>query len=114
VFIKEQTMAETQAAKQKLMEDFSAVLDDSRQLLKEMASAPLDKATSLRGDLDRKLRDARDRLDEFQGAALERGRAAVRQADEYVHENPWETVAVGAGVAALVGIAIGFLLARRD
>ena len=107
-------MANTQAAKQKLMEDFSAVIDDSRQLLKEMASAPIDKATSLRGSLDSKLREARDRLDDLQGAAVERGRAAAKQADEYVRENPWETVAVGAGVAALIGIAIGVMLARRD
>jgi len=44
---------------------------------------------------------------------VERGRAAVEQTDEYVHENPWQSIAIGAGVAALVGIAIGVMLADR-
>jgi ElaB/YqjD/DUF883 family membrane-anchored ribosome-binding protein len=81
-------MADTQAAKDKLMEDFSAVINDSQELLKAMGAASGDRAASLRGDLDRKLRQARERLDEMQGAALERGREAARQADEYVHDNP--------------------------
>lgn len=41
----------------------------------------------------------------------ERARHAGANADRYVHENAWTTVAV----VALVGAAIGFLLAsRRD
>jgi ElaB/YqjD/DUF883 family membrane-anchored ribosome-binding protein len=112
-FAKELTMADSQAARQKLMEDFSAVIDDSQQLLKAMASSGGDKANSLRGDLARKLAEARDRLDDLQGSAVERGRAAAKQADEYVRENPWESMAVGAGVAVLIGVAIGVLLARR-
>ena len=106
-------MADTQAAKDKLMEDFSAVINDSQELLKAMGAASGDRAASLRGDLDRKLRQARERLDEMQGAALERGREAARQADEYVHDNPWQSIEIGAGVAAVIGIAIGVLLSER-
>ena len=78
-----------------------------------MASAPSERAQALRGDLERKLGEARKRLGDLQDGALERGRAAVQQTDEYVHENPWQSIAIGAGVAAVIGIAIGVLLSDR-
>jgi ElaB/YqjD/DUF883 family membrane-anchored ribosome-binding protein len=106
-------MANTQAAKEKLYEDFGAVIADSQALLKAMAAAPGERASALRGDLERKLGEARARLTDLQDGALERGREAVRYTDEYVHENPWQSIAIGAGVAALVGIAIGVMLADR-
>jgi ElaB/YqjD/DUF883 family membrane-anchored ribosome-binding protein len=34
---------------------------------------------------------------------------AARATDEYVHEHPWGAV----GIAALAGLAIGVLIARR-
>jgi ElaB/YqjD/DUF883 family membrane-anchored ribosome-binding protein len=106
-------MANTQAAKEKLLEDFGVVIEDSQQLLKALASAPSERAQALRGDLERKLGEARKRLTDLQDGALERGRAAVEYTDEYVRENPWQSIAIGAGVAALVGIAIGVMLADR-
>jgi ElaB/YqjD/DUF883 family membrane-anchored ribosome-binding protein len=106
-------MANTQAAKDKLFEDFGVVIEDSQALLKAMAAAPGERVQGLRGDLERKLAEARKRLEELQDATLERGREAARQTDEYVHDNPWQSIAVGAGVAALIGIAIGVLLADR-
>ena len=106
-------MARTREAKDKLFEDFGVVIEDSQQLLKAMAAAPGERATALRGDLERKLGEARKRLADLQDGAMERGRAAVEYTDEYVRENPWQSIAVGAGVAALVGIAIGVMLADR-
>ena len=106
-------MANTQAAKEKLLEDFGVVIEDAQQLLKAMAAAPTERAQALRGDLERKLAEARKRLGDLQDETLERGRAAARQTDEYVHENPWESIAIGAGVAAIVGIAIGLMLGDR-
>ena len=106
-------MANTQAAKEKLLEDFSTVIEDSQALLKAMASAPSERMGALRGDLERKLGDARKRLTDLQDGALERGREAVRYTDEYVHDNPWQSIAIGAGVAAVIGIAIGVMLSDR-
>ena len=38
-----------------------------------------------------------------------RAKKAVYRADDYVHENPWH----GIGVGASVGLVLGLLLARR-
>ena len=104
---------DTQAARDKLLEDVSVVIADSEQLLKAMASAGGEKAQALRGDLERKLAVARERLDEIEEMARARAREAAKQADEYVHENPWQSLAIGAAVAALVGVLVGLLLNRR-
>ncbi len=106
-------MNDTQAARDKLVEDFTAVIADSEQLLRAMASAGGEKAQALRGDLERKLRDARERLQDIQGAAADRARVAARQADDYVHDHPWESIAIGAGIAAVIGIIVGLLASRR-
>jgi ElaB/YqjD/DUF883 family membrane-anchored ribosome-binding protein len=106
-------MASTREAKDKLYEDFGTVIEDSQALLRAMASAPGERASALRGDLERKLGEARKRLGDLQDGAVERGREAARQADEYVRDNPWQSIAIGAGVAALIGIAIGVMLSDR-
>ena len=106
-------MADSQAKKDKLLDDFTTVIEDSQALLKAMASAGGERADSLRGDLSRKLGDARKRLEDLQDSAVERGRAAAQYTDEYVHDNPWQSIAIGAGVAAVVGIVVGLLLADR-
>jgi ElaB/YqjD/DUF883 family membrane-anchored ribosome-binding protein len=106
-------MADTQMARKKLLEDVNLVLADSEELLKAMASAGGEKAQALRGDLGRKLAEARERLDEIEEIALARTREAAKQADEYVHENPWQSLAMAAGLAAIVGIVVGLILNRR-
>ena len=54
-------------------------------------------------------REGEDFADE--GIAAVRGRAeeASEVTDEYVHENPWAAI----GIAAAIGIVIGFVAGRR-
>jgi ElaB/YqjD/DUF883 family membrane-anchored ribosome-binding protein len=40
---------------------------------------------------------------------LRRTRDAVRDADDFVHENPWAAL----GIVAVLGVAAGYLLAQR-
>jgi|GEM_PF-2311558 ElaB/YqjD/DUF883 family membrane-anchored ribosome-binding protein len=50
-----------------------------------------------------------DNIHEVADSWLEKARDAVRDADDYVHSNPWQALAV----VALVGLTAGYLLARR-
>lgn len=106
-------MTETQVAREKLMADFNAVITDSELLVKALASAGGEKATALRADLERKLGTARQHLAELEQTAVERARAAAREADDYVHEHPWRAVGIAAALAGVVGILLGLLLNRR-
>jgi ElaB/YqjD/DUF883 family membrane-anchored ribosome-binding protein len=51
--------------------------------------------------------------DPMSGAAeslFKKARNAARDADDYVHDNPWAALAV----VALVGLAAGYVLSRRS
>lgn len=50
------------------------------------------------------------RLREVQNRVTETAKNVSNVTDEYVHEHPWQTVAL----AAVVGCVIGFLLRSRD
>jgi ElaB/YqjD/DUF883 family membrane-anchored ribosome-binding protein len=94
-------------AKQQLVDDFNRVVSDTEALLRAMASVPGEKASALRASVEDNLKAAKTRVREIQGAAYEKGTAAARATDEYVHENPWTLI----GVAAAVGLIVGLVIA---
>jgi ElaB/YqjD/DUF883 family membrane-anchored ribosome-binding protein len=97
------------AARSQLVDDFNKVAADVDALLRAMAGVPGEKASALRASVEANLAAARQRVRELPGVAYERGAAAARATDEYVHENPWPLI----GAAAAVGFIIG-LLVRGD
>ena len=94
-------------ARQQLVDDFNKVVSDTEALLRAMASVPGEKASALRASVEDNLQAAKGRVREIQGVAYEKGTAAVRATDEYVHENPWTLI----GVAAAVGLIVGLVIA---
>jgi ElaB/YqjD/DUF883 family membrane-anchored ribosome-binding protein len=48
-------------------------------------------------------------LQEIEGQAVDRAKAAACATDDYVHDNPWQAI----GIAAAVGIVVGPLMNRR-
>jgi ElaB/YqjD/DUF883 family membrane-anchored ribosome-binding protein len=75
-----------------------------------MASVPGDKASGLRSTVEESLGTAKQRLRELQGAAVEKGAAAARVTDEYVHTNAWPLIAG----AAVLGFVAGLMFRDRD
>ncbi|MGH8781923.1 DUF883 family protein [Paraburkholderia sp.] len=65
-------------------------------------------AVVLREQMRKRLDSARARLQETREAVRERAEIALADADDYVHENPWRTIAIVGGLALLTGA----LLAR--
>ena len=103
----------TQTIKRKLLADFNAVVHEADQLLTSIADEGGDKAEALRGRVERNLNAAKARLRDLEDAVMEKTRAPARATDEYVHENPWQTIGVAAGLSVIFGVAIGLLLYRR-
>jgi ElaB/YqjD/DUF883 family membrane-anchored ribosome-binding protein len=60
-------------------------------------------ATALRNQLKKRLDDARTRLNDTRDVLRERAQGAMADADDYVHENPWRTIAVIGGLALFAG-----------
>jgi len=102
------TLSEEVTSEQ-LIADFNVVVADAEALLKATANQGGEKLAEVRAKAEDSLRAVKARLGEAQAALLARTRAAAKAADVYVHDNPWNAV----GVAASIGLVIGFLIGRR-
>jgi ElaB/YqjD/DUF883 family membrane-anchored ribosome-binding protein len=93
----------------KIIDDFGAVLSEAEDLLKRAGNETGERARDLRSQVESKLLSAKLRLQEVQGQALDQAKLAARTTDDYVHDNPWTSI----GVAAAVGFIVGLLMTRR-
>ena len=83
---------------------FGDLVEEGRTLLAEVLDKPAEKTSSLRETLD----DVSQKLAEFQSSATraaqqgaKQGAQYARQADRYLHDNPWPIVAAGIVLGAL-------------
>ncbi|MDP3294619.1 MAG: hypothetical protein Q8M37_07750 [Nevskia sp.] len=77
----------------------------AEELMRQTAAVSSDSIAVLREKLQDSLRSARTQIASAQDYAMERGKQAVTATDSYVHEKPWQAIAI----AALAGALIGFI-----
>lgn len=99
----------TQNSTEQLILDLQRVVADAEELLKATAGQAGDKIATARSRAEQSVQDAKSRLTVAGHKAGEHYRDATREADQYVHENPWTAISVAAGV----GLLIGVMLARK-
>ena len=104
----------TRENKDKLVNDLGAVINDAEHLLRSAAAEGGERAGALRADLEARLRSVRGRLADLQGTVSGYSRAAYDTTDNYVHESPWQSVAIAAGIGAIIGLVAGITMAGRD
>ncbi len=77
--------------------------------MKKVANVDDEEIAEIRSKVENTLAKAKSTADE--GIAAMRGRAgeATEVTDAYVRENPWAAI----GIAAAIGIVIGFVASRR-
>lgn len=92
---------------QKLMADLKLVVADAEKLLEVTAGQAGEGVTELRSRVQATLAQARARLLQVQETAVERAKVAGKATDAYVHENPWRSIGIAAGLGVLVGVLIG-------
>jgi ElaB/YqjD/DUF883 family membrane-anchored ribosome-binding protein len=95
--------------REKLMADLKLVVADAEELLKLTAHQVGEGSAGLRERLNERIVQAKHRLLDLQATATEKAKAAGHAADDYVHEHPWKSVAIGAGL----GVILGLLISRR-
>jgi ElaB/YqjD/DUF883 family membrane-anchored ribosome-binding protein len=105
--VKEKSM--DQVSTDKLVNDLRTVAADAEALLRATAGQAGEKMAEVRARAEESLRAARASLEHAGTEVAARARAGAHVADEYVHENPWASI----GVAAGVGFLIGYLIGRR-
>lgn len=90
---------------QAIADDISQLAHDARALM----VATADVAGGKIGEARERLGTALERCKEFSGRARDKAMDGCRATDAAVHEYPYQAIAIGVGVGALVG----FLLVRR-
>ena len=98
-----------EVTKEQLINDFKVVIADAEALLKATANQGGEKLAEVRAKAEESLKVVKARMAEAQEALLAKTKEAAQATDAYVHENPWNAV----GVAAAIGLVIGWLLRRR-
>jgi ElaB/YqjD/DUF883 family membrane-anchored ribosome-binding protein len=101
--------ARSEVTTDQLVADLKTVMEDAEALLKATSTLTGEKVQEVRARAEESLRQAKVRLSEVEEEAMRRAREIADAADEYVHENPWQSV----GIAAGIGLLLGLLLARR-
>ena len=97
----------TAAQKDKLMADLKVVIADAEELLRLTAGEVSAGTGDVRMRLQERLATAKDGLLKLQESATEKAKAAGRADDDYVHDHPWKSVGIAAGIGLVVGLLIG-------
>ena len=95
--------------KDKLMGDLRTVISDAEEVLRMTADEAGEGAANLRGRVQARMNQAKADLIHLQEAAVEKAKAAGHAADDFVHDNPWKSI----GIAAGIGLVVGLLISRR-
>lgn len=103
-----QTTLESDAGKDKFMQDLRVVVADAEELLRVTAGQAGEKVSSARERIQESLSTAKERLMSAEQAIVTKTKQAAKVTDDYVHENPWKSV----GIAAGAGLIIGMLISR--
>lgn len=96
-----------EASKEQLVNDFKVVVADAEALLKATASHSGEKVAEIRAKTEESLKVAKARIAEAQSAIVAKTKEAAKATDEYVHENPWTSMGIAAGVGLVIGLLIG-------
>ncbi len=101
--------AEVEVTTDQLVADLKTVVEDAEALLKATSTLTGEKLQEVRARAEESLRQAKVRLTEVEEEAMRRAKEIADAADEYVRENPWQSV----GIAAGIGLVLGLLISRR-
>lgn len=101
--------ANSEVTTDQLLADLKTVMNDAEALLRATSTQTGEKIQEVRARAEESLRQAKQRLSSLEDEALRRAREVADATDEYVRENPWQSV----GIAAGIGLLVGLLLARR-
>ena len=99
----------TEVHKSKLMSDLRVVIADAEELLRMTSDQASESAADVRSRVQERMNQAKADLLHLQEAAVAKAKAAGHATDEFVHENPWKSM----GIAAGVGLVMGWLVSRR-
>ena len=89
------------------------LVKEARDLLNKASGAAGDNADDLRQKGMNLLDSGLARASALQADAIKSSKEFADSADSFVQENPWRSVAIGAALAAGVGVIVGLSASRK-
>ncbi|MBI5898046.1 MAG: DUF883 domain-containing protein [Rhodocyclales bacterium] len=97
----------SEVSREKLIADVRLVIADSEELLRATAGQAGDKIAEIRARTADRIAAAKIKLAEAETVVVDKAKQVGRAADDYVHDNPWRSVGVAAGIGLIAGLLIG-------
>ncbi|MES2127416.1 MAG: DUF883 family protein [Pseudomonadota bacterium] len=97
------------SARDQLMDNLRSVITDAESWLSKGAKDGGVDWANAKAKFETTLHNAKEDLVRLEQAVVEKTKVAAKATDEYVKENPWKAV----GLGAAVGVVIGMLIARK-
>lgn len=94
------------AVSDQLVDEFKALMADAEALIDATDGHADDVIKSIRSKALKTLADAKESVAKFEGVITDKAKAAAESADDFVHDNPWESVGLAAGVGLIIGLFI--------
>lgn len=89
--------------------EFHSLASDVGDLVKATTSHTVDDLAQVKTRLGARVIAAKKSVEEMSAVITGRARNTVTATNGYVHDQPWQAI----GIAAALGVLIGFVLARR-
>jgi ElaB/YqjD/DUF883 family membrane-anchored ribosome-binding protein len=96
-------------ASSRIAGEFTNFVSDVEDLVKQTTSLTGDELTKAKQKLTKRLSDAKDTVSEFGGAMAARAKKTAHATNDYVQNEPWKAV----GIGAVFGLLLGVVLSRR-
>lgn len=96
----------SEAERNELITDAKSLMNDADEIVKSMATASGEKLADLGEKLRIKLRGAKEKMADAQYMVADKAKAAARATDDYVHDNPWQSIGIAAGLAFVLGLLV--------
>lgn len=99
----------TASTRQAVRDEVRRLMEDVEELIRRVGDAADPEIARLRGKVEAAISTTKEAIASRGDRVQQRARETIAAGDTYVHEQPWRAV----GVAALLGLVVGFLAARR-
>jgi len=100
-------ISNTERAYDDLVDEFQNLVAAMEEVFSAATDGGSEKLSELREQAEASIKKAKARLGAVEKTAVAKARQIASDSDDYVHENPWTAVGIGAGIGLLLGLLLG-------
>ncbi|MBA3582018.1 MAG: DUF883 domain-containing protein [Gammaproteobacteria bacterium] len=108
--VKQSVSSLASSSRSRISEEFHNFLADIEELITQTTSLSGEDLARAKEKLNERVEMARESLDDMGGVIAQRARQTAAATDNYVRDQPWTAI----GIGAALGVILGVVLARRQ